>query len=502
MSSAQGRNSLRKGWNLLPWFLLLAATSFVMHGLASYPFVNRWDIILWMAFEYFASAAILTAIFYVPAKSFKNAAILALMIICFNFYGGLWMDELATWFMPGNFFTRQIFWLPFFFLILLFTFFLFRRGVRVPDRLVFFLNTLFLALTLVEVFSFAINRFKYKAEQEKISDLENITDKTERELPDIYIIVLDEYAGIASTKAQAGFNNATFVSALRYNGFFVADSSLSNYNFTPYSIASLLQMDYLYDASTKVPIEVNYPEVFSRLFDTRTFRVLNKLGYSINTFCWYPTNADREFDNPVLRRRIRSFVNAQTLVERNWTNNLAKNAEHWDFLGVAERNLLQYKGYNHEMINQLKLSVSKKGKLPSFTFLHLMMPHFPFYYNENAWEFPVDSLKKIDRHSKDHYLGYLKFTNQQILSVVKYIDQKSVRPYSLLIVSDHGYRGWKSDGAINLIYNNFFAWKSSDRKYPLIETPVSLVNSMRYILNYELGLSLEYLPQIIQPISY
>lgn len=502
MRTKTGTNTIRGGWKLLPWFLLLASTSFVLHGLASYSFVDRWDIILWMVFEYFIAGVVLTALFWLPTKSLKNASALALLIVCFNFYGGLWMDQLSIWFRPGAFISRQIFWFPLFFIVLLYALYLFRKGMRVPDRLLVFLNVLFLTLTVIEVFSYGINRFKNNDGQKDVAEVENIIDQAGKGLPDIYIIVLDEYAGIASTKAQAGYDNAEFVSALRNDGFFVADSSLCNYNFTPYSVASLLQMDYLFDKSAKTPIEVNYPEVFEKLFDTKTFRILKNYGYDVHTFCWYPTKADKEFDNAVLRRRIRSFVNAQNLLERNWTNNLTRNAEFWDFLGVAERNLLQYKVYNREIIDRVKLSKPITEGKPLFTFAHLMMPHFPFYNDENYWEYPIDSLKKIDRYSSDHYLAYLKYTNQEILSLLKSIEQKSVRPYSLLIVSDHGYRGWRSEDANSLVYNNFFAWKSSDRKYPIMENPISLVNSMRFLFNYEFGSSWEYLPQIIQPISY
>jgi hypothetical protein len=404
--------------------------------------------------------------------------------------------------MPGNFFTRQIFWLPFFFLILLFIFFLFRRGIRVPDRLVFFLNTLFLVLTLVEVFSFAINRFKYKAEQEKIADLENITDKTERELPDIYIIVLDEYAGIASTKAQAGYDNAEFVSALRNDGFFVADSSLSNYNFTLYSVASVLQMNYVHEANVKSPILPDYSFIYRKLFDTKAFQMAKSLNYEIHSNSWYPTKADKRFEHIVLRKRIRSLISAQTVIEKKWTNNLLNNAGFWDPFGVAEDNLIQYDDYNMELIRHLKLLAQESAENPRFIFTHLMMPHFPYYKNEEAQAFPIDSLKKINRNSVEHYLAYLKYTNRQLLSVVKAIEKSSSRPFSVLLISDHGYRDWQTSSSIKWAYNNFFAWKSSDGKYPKMDLPVSLVNSLRFLFNHEFGAKLDYLNHSSHPVTF
>jgi hypothetical protein len=63
--------------------------------------------------------------------------------------------------------------------------------------------------------------------------------------PDIYFIVADEYAGDQELKEIFHFDNSKFLDRLRQLGFKVLKNTTSNYNFTPYSIASTLNMKYL-----------------------------------------------------------------------------------------------------------------------------------------------------------------------------------------------------------------------------------------------------------------
>src|SRR4030095_391158 len=63
--------------------------------------------------------------------------------------------------------------------------------------------------------------------------------------PDVYVIIADGYAGKKEMEQVLGFDNTLFESQLKQRGFFIADSSLSNYNYTPFSMASLFSMDYL-----------------------------------------------------------------------------------------------------------------------------------------------------------------------------------------------------------------------------------------------------------------
>ena len=63
--------------------------------------------------------------------------------------------------------------------------------------------------------------------------------------PDIYLLLADGYPGNSSVKDLLGYDNSGFETQLKNRGFHIVDSSRSNYNFTAFSVASLLSMNYL-----------------------------------------------------------------------------------------------------------------------------------------------------------------------------------------------------------------------------------------------------------------
>src|SRR5690606_22880633 len=71
------------------------------------------------------------------------------------------------------------------------------------------------------------------------------------ELPDIYYIIFDEYAGHRALEREFGFNSTPFYEALRERGFTVPEPEFSNYAQTYLSLASSLNMMYLDDVAAQ-----------------------------------------------------------------------------------------------------------------------------------------------------------------------------------------------------------------------------------------------------------
>src|SRR5207244_2209263 len=63
--------------------------------------------------------------------------------------------------------------------------------------------------------------------------------------PDVYYIMLEEYAGERTLADQFGYDNRPFMDALSQLGFYVARDSTTNYPRTELSLASSLNMNYL-----------------------------------------------------------------------------------------------------------------------------------------------------------------------------------------------------------------------------------------------------------------
>src|SRR6185436_14158359 len=74
-------------------------------------------------------------------------------------------------------------------------------------------------------------------------------------------------------KKHYNFDNSDFTGFLKNNGFFIADSAISNYYSTHPSVCSTLNMDYL-------PKTTN-DHWRERILDNKFFKVLKNNGYTL-----------------------------------------------------------------------------------------------------------------------------------------------------------------------------------------------------------------------------
>ena len=109
------------------------------------------------------------------------------------------------------------------------------------SRVAMYLNGLLLLFILLEIPNYVKAGNKIKP----MATLAQTTVCDTCEKPDVYLIIADEYADSASLKQIFNFDNSAFQNALRSRGFHIVENSKSNYNFTPFAMASLFQMNFL-----------------------------------------------------------------------------------------------------------------------------------------------------------------------------------------------------------------------------------------------------------------
>jgi hypothetical protein len=106
----------------------------------------------------------------------------------------------------------------------------------------------------------------------------------ESSAPDIYYIILDAY-GRQDSLQTLGYDNSAFINERESLGFYVASCSRSNYPQTVMSMASSLNMNYLWDAvPNQGPDDRNAEPVYASLRDSRVRRQLESRGYEIIAF--------------------------------------------------------------------------------------------------------------------------------------------------------------------------------------------------------------------------
>ena len=124
------------------------------------------------------------------------------------------------------------------------------KFLRPGKQLTMVMNTISVFLLLVPVFQIGSYTFRTWQARRDVSATSTVQASTAvltppDELPDIYVIVLDSHERTDVLKETYGLDNQPFVDSLTELGFYVAPCSMSNYAYTPLSISSILNMNYI-----------------------------------------------------------------------------------------------------------------------------------------------------------------------------------------------------------------------------------------------------------------
>jgi hypothetical protein len=111
---------------------------------------------------------------------------------------------------------------------------------------------------------------------------------------------------------------------------------------------------------------------------------------------------------------------------------------------------------------------------PRFVFIHLVIPHAPYAFDENGHPAAPDKLV-----SKYGYLDQVKFINKALLPHLETIINRSKTPPVIIVQGDHG-PPWEDDHTAQLkILNAYYLPQGKEKLYPTI----SPVNSFRVVFN-------------------
>jgi hypothetical protein len=464
-----------------PFFLILLPVFFVLHGFtANYDSVPAAGALLLVA-EYLAISIVITGIFWIFYRDLIRAALMALVIMMFYFFFGNLQDFIKSHF-PGTFILRYRFIFPFTLLFFLTFFIWLKKRKNFSLKLITYLNILFFALILIDT-GWLILKIPVVAKSKKFELSEKgLTRCDSCSKPDIFLIIPDQYSGNTALKQVFHFDNSTFENELKLRGFHIAKESSSNYNLTPFSVASTLNMEYL--DLKKGP--QNYATVNYSYHVIRNNTVLNFLktiGYQFYNLSIF------DFDKqPAHKYKAFLPYGIKLITSQTFTSRLAEDFN-FDILkgkfGRRLQNKVLYENlhFNDEIIDLTGKIAARHTGVPKFVYTHLMMPHFPYYYDKNGN--PVSHAKLIgsQKANSDGYIEYLEYSNKKIIHLIDKILGRSPSPPVIILLSDHGFQERKRNydhkyDFINL--NAVFLPKKNDN---LFYDSITNVNQFRVIFN-------------------
>jgi len=281
--------------------------------------------------------------------------------------------------------------------------------------------------------------------------------KAVKQMPSVYIILLDEYAGNETLIKYTNFNNDAFLSDLKSMGFHVVNNPRSNYNHTILSMSSFLNADYNYFSNIKSDKKY-YKQSLARIENNRAVATFSELGYEIKNFSPFNLNNHQRFYKSFTLPSGSEIIISPTILDDIYNN--------WMFF-ITRRlpdktrfeNLVSRKTIFNKVILDSILDYSVNNKKPSFCFAHLNMPH-AIYARDSTGRINTSFLTKQNVTVADRtnaYVQYLVYTNQFVLPYLQKLKRNTNNSDIIILMSDHGYRDFQVDDINTPSFNNILA---------------------------------------------
>ncbi len=323
------------------------------------------------------------------------------------------------------------------------------------------------------------------------------------DLPDIYYIILDSYTRQDVLLDTYQFDNKPFLNELKAEGFYVAECSRSNYQFTLLSLGSSLNLDYLANLDKRINSGPYDQAILRNLIQHNQARsILTKFGYRFiameNGFIGTKipdadeyikfTRSNNEmiwnmFLNPFEEMFIQS-TGAVVLyrLPLGFLSESIKKAS-FPYYELAQIQLFQ--------LNKLPLITTEPG--PKFVFMHMNIPHRPFIFDANgtlqsdSGFYGADGLAIDINYEKEGYRDQVAFLNSRLPEILKGIIQESRVNPIIILQGDHGLDMKNRSPILYAIY------PSSNLKEFLYPT-ITPVNTFRAIFTKYFDLPYPKLP--------
>lgn len=313
---------------------------------------------------------------------------------------------------------------------------------------------------------------------------------------DIYIILLDEYAATDVYRERFRYDNRPFEDSLRALGFQIPRGLRSNYANTLLSITSLLnfaQVESIADVMS--PGSKDFSPVAYLMEHNRAERFLRSQGYWFVFFpsAWYsPTrinsDADEQYD-PY------QHFNLARSMRRSWiAQYFAGTTLFSKFLPyMATENQVDAE---HEMRDFAGIPSIASDPRPTFTFVHVLMPHLGFKVDSTCAPL-VKAPPGLSGLS-----GELQCLNSQTLKMVRAVIARSSVPPIIILQGDHGSQSLKQFTSYTALPNTeqarerfrpFGAYYLPDGN-GVIPDSTSIVNVLRYVFDYYFNTDLQPIP--------
>jgi hypothetical protein len=410
-----------------------------------------------------AGALVLWMVLSLILRSLAKAGLATAIFLFFFFSYGRLYAALEDW---GAFVPQHAYLLPSMLFIWGYcVYFVSRakRDFRVTTKILNIIAVALIAINLFNVASYRITLSKVSADTSVQASDSPAEDSA---LPDIYFIIMDEYASLNTSKEYYGYDNDGFANRLADEGFYIAHESRTHKAATEYSIASTLNMEWI---GEEVPFDI----VLQRIAHNDVVKLLRSKGYSFVEIGIFDMGADPYYN---FYESNEASVAMDDFLRIAWNTTMLSPFYTYIF-GT------QYEAFHRaavmDSLELLKTMPEVQG--PKFVYAHIMCPHDPFVFGPSGGRAGAENF--YNYVDKSVYLGQYIFITGEMEQVIGELLQKSESHSIIVLESDHGPRTLGKDAGTRIFNAIYLPGNGNEILYDSI----SSVNVFRSIFNYYFG---------------
>jgi hypothetical protein len=473
--------------------IMLFPVFFILHGSNEHFGLLPSGILLSLTMKYELLVVSFFLVSLLFLKERNKVLLFTFCLILFFFFFGSAHDYLKKLF--GNVLVTSYSWfLPIWSAIFLGLYFLLRRSKKQFQAASLYIKILMLILFLAEIGIcswFTVNKRANDNYLGVRPDLKDVPHGTVDQRPDIFFIVFDEYTSSKGLKEFMNYDNSFVDSLFVKNNFFVSSLSQSNYNYTPFSLASTFSFNYLQLNSFNGRMDKNLllkaiasakRNPFTSFLEEQGYSIVNYGGFDLNKV---PNRAPSFFDDKFMC----GIIDNQTIVSRIekdiWWNFSTRNLLTGKFKIPDSyiENKKKHLGHNLFNFDGLIKELQISSDSPKFVYAHFMLPHQPYYMNSDGSYVSDTALILQQITPMQGHLNQIGYSNLLLQKIITLVNRKAKRKRVVVIEGDHGFRSYQEAKPGHKVFMNLNAYYFSDCDYSSLYNGISPVNTFRIILN-------------------
>ena len=464
-----------------PAFLLLLPLFFVLHGFTWNYYTVPLGSSLLLLLIYSLSAVVIACVCWLLYRNIIKASVFAFALMAYEFFFGSIQDTLKL--VPVSFISQYRFILPFSLLLFIMIGVWLKRRKSALLTLSSYLNILMLTLIIIDIGGLIK---KMRGDENYITINKTMTGHSIPGFcskPDIYLLLMDQYGGNSTLDKVFHFDNSDFLNELKKHGFYIAENSRSNYNLTPFSMASVLSMNYLEPEMT-LKTKLNLSYCYQAIRNSCAIKFLMENGYRFHNYSIFDFPGQPAHKYEAFLPYGIKLMTLNTLTGRI-IRDIRYSIAEGKFGSESARKKIVYENlyYNDSTFKLTRNIAAKRENAPKFVYAHFILPHFPYYFDKTGNPSPINKLTDLKGSNSNDYIEYLQYGNNKIMQLINDILTNSTSPPVIMVLSDHGAPHLTKAGEFSNDFVNLNAIYIPGGNYSQFYDSITNVNQFRVVFN-------------------